>query len=195
MTAKASSPIAPNDLRRAWQAFFAAKGHANHPSAPLVPANDPTLLFTGAGMNQFKDMFLGKGTHPFTRASTVQKCLRAGDIDNVGKTLRHFTFFEMLGNFSFDDYFKEEAIAWAWEFTLGTLRLPADRVTVTIYRDDDESFALWRKAGVPAERIHRFGARALGELLARERARGRAERAVRAVHRDVLRFRRRRRNR
>ncbi len=152
-------PKTPDDLRKAWQAFFTSKGHTAFPSASLVPANDPTLLFTGAGMNQFKDMFLGKGSHPFRRASTVQKCLRAGDIDNVGKTLRHFTFFEMLGNFSFDDYFKDEAIAWAWEFTTEVLRFAPERVTITIYREDDESFAAWRKVGVPAERIHRFGAR------------------------------------
>src|SRR5436189_654701 len=101
------------ELRKAWQEFFVSKGHTAYPSASLVPANDATLLFAGAGMNQFKDMFLGKGAHPFRRASTIQKCLRAGDIDNVGKTLRHSTFFEMLGNFSFDDYFKAEAIAWA----------------------------------------------------------------------------------
>jgi alanyl-tRNA synthetase len=153
-------PMKPQELRTAWQSFFASKGHTAFPSASLVPANDPTLLFTGAGMNQFKDMFLGKGTHPFRRASTVQKVLRAGDIDNVGRTLRHFTFFEMLGNFSFDDYFKEEAIGWAWEFTTNVLRLDPARVTVTIYKDDDESFALWRKVGIPADRIHRFGAKA-----------------------------------
>jgi alanyl-tRNA synthetase len=152
--------MTPAALRKAWQEFFRARGHTAHPSAPLVPENDPTLLFTGAGMNQFKDMFLGKGTHPFKRASTIQKCLRAGDIDNVGNTLRHFTFFEMLGNFSFDDYFKAEAIAWAWEFTRDVLGLDLSRVVVTIYKDDDESFAEWRKQGVPAERIHRFGAKA-----------------------------------
>jgi alanyl-tRNA synthetase len=155
-----TSPFSPQGLREAWHAFFRAKGHTVHPSASLVPANDPTLLFTGAGMNQFKDMFLGKGSLPFRRASTVQRCLRQGDLDNVGRTLRHFTFFEMLGNFSFDDYFKEEAISWAWEFTTQVLRLPPDRVTVTIYRDDDESFALWRKQGIPADRIRRFGAKA-----------------------------------
>src|SRR5213078_1223292 len=118
--------------RKAWQDFFTARGHTAFPGASLVPANDPTLLFTGAGMNQFKDMFLGKGTHPFKRASTVQRVLRAGDIDNVGKTLRHFTFFEMLGNFSFDDYFKKEAIEWAIEFTSTVLELPLERITVTV---------------------------------------------------------------
>ena len=154
-----SRPRTPNELRKAWQAFFVSKGHTAYPSASLVPANDPTLLFTGAGMNQFKDMFLGKGSHPFTRASTVQKCVRAGDIDNVGKTLRHFTFFEMLGNFSFDDYFKQEAIAWACEFNSTVLELPPEKVTVTIYKDDEESFAAGKKQGVPESRIHRFSAK------------------------------------
>jgi alanyl-tRNA synthetase len=148
-----------HDLRKAWQDFFASKGHANRPPASLVPANDPTLLFTGAGMNQFKDLFLGQGRADFKRASTVQRCLRAGDIDNVGKTLRHFTFFEMLGNFSFDDYFKEEAIAWAVEFAFGRLGIPASRTVVTIYREDEESFAAWKRHGMPAERIYRFGAK------------------------------------
>jgi len=152
-------PTTAQALRTAWQDFFVARGHTAYPSASLVPANDPTLLFTGAGMNQFKDMFLGKGSHPFKRASTVQKCLRAGDIDNVGKTLRHFTFFEMLGNFSFDDYFKAEAIAWAVEFTFGVLKIPRDRVVVTVFTDDDASFAEWRKHGLPAERILRFDAK------------------------------------
>ena len=151
--------LSPQGLRDAWQSFFSGKGHTAYPSASLVPANDPTLLFTGAGMNQFKDMFLGKGSHPFRRASTVQKCLRAGDIDNVGRTLRHFTFFEMLGNFSFDDYFKEEAIAWAAEFAFGVLKIPQGRVVVTVYLDDDEAAAIWRKHGMPADRIYRFGAK------------------------------------
>ncbi len=154
-----SRPSTPNELRKAWQDFFVSKGHTAYASASLVPANDPTLLFTGAGMNQFKDMFLGKGSHSFKRASTVQKCVRAGDIDNVGKTLRHFTFFEMLGNFSFDDYFKKEAIAWAWEFITTVLELPPEKVTVTIYKDDEESFGEWKKHGIPEARIHRFSAK------------------------------------
>jgi len=153
-------PGTPDELRKAWQRYFVSKGHTAYPSAPLVPANDPTLLFTGAGMNQFKDMFLGKGSHPFKRASTVQKCVRAGDIDNVGKTLRHFTFFEMLGNFSFDDYFKQEAIEWGWEFSTQVLELPPERITVTIYKDDDESYGEWRKKGLPDARIRRFSAKA-----------------------------------
>src|SRR5262245_1803341 len=152
-------PLTPQALRDAWQKFFVGKGHTAYPSASLVPANDPTLLFTGAGMNQFKDMFLGKGSHPFRRASTVQKCLRAGDIDNVGKTLRHFTFFEMLGNFSFDDYFKPDAIRWADEFAFGVLGIDKRRCVVTIYQDDDESFECWKRQGLPPERIFRFGAK------------------------------------
>ena len=147
------------ELRDAWQRFFVSKGHTAAPAASLVPASDPTLLFTGAGMNQFKDMFLGQGNRPYRRASTVQRVLRAGDIDNVGRTLRHFTFFEMLGNFSFDDYFKEEAIGWAWEFAFERLKIPAARAVVTIYRDDDEAFAQWRRVGIPAERIFRLGAK------------------------------------
>ena len=152
-------PMTAQALRDAWQKFFVSKGHTAYPAASLVPANDPTLLFTGAGMNQFKDMFLGKGAHPFRRASTVQRCLRAGDIDNVGKTLRHFTLFEMLGNFSFDDYFKEEAIPWAAEFSFGVLGIDRARCVVTVYQDDDASVALWRAQGMPAERIYRFGAK------------------------------------
>src|SRR5690349_20671207 len=152
-------PKTAHELRKAWQDFFVSKGHTALPSASLVPANDPTLLFTGAGMNQFKDMFLGKGTHPFKRASTVQRVLRAGDIDNVGKTLRHFTFFEMLGNFSFDDYFKKEAIAWADEFAFGILGIEKGRCVVTIYKDDDESFGHWTARGIPEDRIFRFGAK------------------------------------
>ena len=152
-------PKTAHELRKAWQEFFAARGHTPFPGASLVPANDPTLLFTGAGMNQFKDMFLGKGTHPFKRASTVQRVLRAGDIDNVGKTLRHFTFFEMLGNFSFDDYFKKEAIAWADEFAFGALGIDKGRCVVTIYKDDEESFGHWKARGIPEERIFRFGAK------------------------------------
>ena len=153
------SALTPQGLRDAWQAFFTSKGHTAYPGASLVPANDPTLLFTGAGMNQFKDMFLGKGTHAFKRASTVQKVLRAGDIENVGRTLRHMTFFEMLGNFSFDDYFQEEAIGWAAEFAFGTLKIPQGRCVVTIYRDDEEAFRLWRRNGMPEDRIFRFGAK------------------------------------
>src|SRR5690349_22303155 len=119
-----------DELREAYLDFFAANGCVRRPSDVLVP-NDPTVLFTPAGMNQFKREFMGLGEPGFTRATTCQKCLRTGDIDNVGKTAFHETFFEMLGNFSFGDYFKREAIHWAWEFLRGVLRIPADRLTVT----------------------------------------------------------------
>ncbi|MDP6433437.1 MAG: alanine--tRNA ligase, partial [Candidatus Scalindua sp.] len=122
------------------------------------PGNDPTLLFTGAGMNQFKDMFLGKGTLGVKSATTCQKCIRTGDIENVGKTPMHHTFFEMLGNFSFGDYFKLEAIEMAWEFMLNEMKLPEERLSVSIYLDDEESYGIWlKKIGVPEDKIYRFG--------------------------------------
>jgi alanyl-tRNA synthetase len=149
--------MSPDQIREAYLAFFEARGHARHPSDSLVPENDPTLLFTGAGMNQFKAMFLGKGNLPFTRATTSQKCLRMPDLENVGRTASHHTFFEMLGNFSFGDYFKREAITWAWEL-LGRLGIPGDRLSVTVYQDDDEAEAIWRDVvGLPAGRIFRCG--------------------------------------
>jgi alanyl-tRNA synthetase len=149
--------MSPDQIRAAYLAFFEARGHARHPSDSLVPENDPTLLFTGAGMNQFKAMFLGKGNLPFTRATTTQKCLRMPDLENVGRTASHHTFFEMLGNFSFGDYFKREAITWAWEL-LGQLGIPGDRLSVTVYQDDDEAAAIWRDVvGLPAARIFRCG--------------------------------------
>ncbi|GIX49737.1 MAG: alanine--tRNA ligase [Candidatus Tectimicrobiota bacterium] len=151
-----------NDIRRAFLDFFAQRGHRVVKSSSLVPKDDPTLLFTNAGMVQFKDVFLGREKRDYTRAVSVQKCLRAGgkhnDLENVGRTARHHTFFEMLGNFSFGDYFKEEAIAFAWEFLTGHLKLPAERLWITIYQDDDEAFDIWhRHIGVPAERIVRMG--------------------------------------
>jgi alanyl-tRNA synthetase len=145
-----------SDLRRAFLEFFRARGHAVHPSDSLVPAGDPTLLFTGAGMNQFKDMFLGSNRLPFRRAATSQKCLRTGDIARVGTTAAHHTFFEMLGNFSFGDYFKAEAIEWAWEFLTATLRVPAEKLSVTVFEEDDEAAGLWRSF-VPEGRISRMG--------------------------------------
>ncbi|MBM3986031.1 MAG: alanine--tRNA ligase, partial [Planctomycetes bacterium] len=152
-----ASRMSPDQIREAYLAFFEARGHARHPSDSLVPENDPTLLFTGAGMNQFKAMFLGKGNLPFTRATTTQKCLRMPDLENVGRTASHHTFFEMLGNFSFGDYFKREAITWAWEL-LGRLGIPGDRLSVTVYQDDDEAAAIWRdEVGLPAARIFRCG--------------------------------------
>jgi len=149
-----------DELREAYLSFFEGKGHTRYPSDSLVPGNDPTLLFTGAGMNQFKEMFLGVGNLPFTRATTSQKCFRTGDLDNVGRTYYHHTFFEMLGNFSFGDYFKREAIAWQWEFLTERIGLPVDRLRVSVYQDDDEAYAVWRDViKLPASRIWRFGAK------------------------------------
>ena len=135
------------------------------PSSPLVPRNDPTLLFTNAGMVQFKNLFTGAEKRPYVRATTAQKCVRAGgkhnDLDNVGYTARHHTFFEMLGNFSFGDYFKEDAIRFAWDFVTSDLGLPKDRLLVTVYADDDEAFGLWKKiAGLPDQKIIRIATNA-----------------------------------
>lgn len=152
------------EIREAFLRFFEGKGHTRVPSSSLVPDNDPTLLFTNAGMNQFKDCFLGLEKRDYTRAASSQKCVRAGgkhnDLENVGYTARHHTFFEMLGNFSFGDYFKRDAIAYAWEFLTSEqwLNLPKDKLWITVYHTDDEAFEIWRDvAGVPAERIIRIG--------------------------------------
>ncbi len=146
-----------DDIREAFLDFFASKGCARRPSDVLVP-NDPTVYFTPAGMNQFKREFMGLGDPSFKSATTCQKCIRTGDIENVGRTPRHMTFFEMLGNFSFGDYFKREAIHWAWEFLTETLAIPADRLTVTVYLDDDEAFDIWnREIGLAPDRITRMG--------------------------------------
>lgn len=146
-----------NELRQKYLQFFASKDHLVLPSYPLVPENDPTLLLIGAGMAPFKPFFTGKMKPPHLRIATSQKCVRTGDIENVGRTARHHTFFEMLGNFSFGDYFKKEAIAWAWEFITVHLGLPADKLWVSIYTDDDEAFAIWNQdIKVPAERIIRM---------------------------------------
>lgn len=150
------------EIRTTFLEFFRGKGHTIVPSATLVPANDPTLLFTNSGMVQFKDVFLGSEKLPYVRAADVQRCLRAGgkhnDLDAVGYTARHHTFFEMLGNWSFGDYFKREAIAWAWELLTGVFGLPAERLWVTVYHSDDESYEIWKDAiGVPPERIVRIG--------------------------------------
>jgi alanyl-tRNA synthetase len=147
-----------SDLRSGFLEFYRSHGHAVVPSSPLVPRNDPTLLFTNAGMVQFKNVFTGAEKRPYSRATTVQKCVRAGgkhnDLDNVGYTARHHTFFEMLGNFSFGDYFKEDAIAFAWEFVTKTIALPKDKLLVTVYPADSEARALWKKiAALPDERI------------------------------------------
>ncbi|MGR3303633.1 MAG: alanine--tRNA ligase, partial [Candidatus Scalindua sp.] len=147
-----------NVIRRKFLSFFEKKGHSLFPSDSLVPEDDPTLLFTGAGMNQFKDMFMGKGTLGVKSATTCQKCIRTGDIENVGKTPMHHTFFEMLGNFSFGDYFKLEAIEMAWEFMLNEMKLPEERLSVSVYLEDEESYNIWlKKIGIPKNKIYRFG--------------------------------------
>lgn len=153
-----------SEIRQAFLEFFQSKGHTIVPSSSLVPENDPTLLFTNAGMNQFKDVFLGLDKRSYNRATSSQRCVRAGgkhnDLENVGYTARHHTFFEMLGNFSFGDYFKPDAIAFAWEFLTSPqwLALPKEKLWVTVYETDDEAYDIWnREIGVPAERIVRIG--------------------------------------
>ncbi|WP_313343903.1 alanine--tRNA ligase [Stenotrophomonas sp.] len=151
-----------SQIRSDFLEFFKGKGHTIVPSAPLVPGNDPTLLFTNSGMVQFKDVFLGAEKRSYVRAADVQRCLRAGgkhnDLDQVGYTARHHTFFEMLGNWSFGDYFKKDAIAWAWELLTQVWKLPAERLLVTVYQTDDEAYALWRDmVGIPEARIVRIG--------------------------------------
>ena len=150
------------EIRQAFLDYFQQQGHSVIPSSPLVPGNDPTLLFTNAGMVQFKDCFLGQDKRSYLRAATSQRCVRAGgkhnDLENVGYTARHHTFFEMLGNFSFGDYFKRDAIRFAWEFLTVTLRIPREKLWVTVFRDDDEAAALWiDEIGVPADRVTRMG--------------------------------------
>lgn len=147
-----------SEIREKFLKFFEQKGHKRLPSASLIPQNDPSILWTAAGMVPFKPFFTGAAKPTYTRITTCQKCLRTPDIEEVGKTARHHTFFEMLGNFSFGDYFKEEAISWAWEFVTGDLGLPADRLWISIYLNDDEAFEIWhKKVGVPSERIVRMG--------------------------------------
>ncbi|HEV2608732.1 MAG TPA: alanine--tRNA ligase [Noviherbaspirillum sp.] len=151
-----------SEIRDKFLKFFESKGHTIVASSPVVPGDDPTLLFTNAGMNQFKDVFLGFDKRPYTRATTSQKCIRAGgkhnDLENVGYTARHHTFFEMLGNFSFGDYFKHDAIQYAWELLTEVFKLPKEKLWVTVYAEDDEAYEIWNKTvGVPAERIVRIG--------------------------------------
>src|SRR5574343_382904 len=157
-----SAPRPSAQIRQDFLDFFASKGHAVVPSAPLVPGNDPTLLFTNSGMVQFKDVFLGAEKRSYVRAADVQRCLRAGgkhnDLDTVGYTARHHTFFEMLGNFSFGDYFKKDAISFAWGLLTTQFKLPKEKLWVTVYQEDDEAYEIWNKiVGVPAERIVRIG--------------------------------------
>ena len=150
------------DIRSIFLDFFASKGHTVVASSPLVPGNDPTLMFTNSGMVQFKDVFLGTDKRSYVRAASVQACLRAGgkhnDLENVGYTARHHTFFEMLGNWSFGDYFKREALHWAWELLTKVYQLPADKLWATVYIDDDEAYAIWtQEIGLPSERVVRIG--------------------------------------
>ena len=150
------------DIRKIFLDFFASKGHTVVPTSSLVPGNDPTLMFTNSGMVQFKDVFLGSEKRPYVRATSVQACLRAGgkhnDLENVGYTARHHTFFEMLGNWSFGDYFKRESLKWAWELLTEVYKLPAERLLVTVYEEDDEAYAIWTKEiGLPPERVIRIG--------------------------------------
>lgn len=162
MTVKYGQKPSSKQIRQAFLDFFASKGHQVVASSSLVPHGDPTLLFTNAGMNQFKDVFLGFDKRAYTRAATAQKCVRAGgkhnDLENVGYTARHHTFFEMLGNFSFGDYFKRDAITFAWELLTEVYALPKERLMVTVYAEDDEAYDIWNKeVGVPADKIVRIG--------------------------------------
>lgn len=162
MTIKLSNKPSSNEVRKAFLDFYVSKGHTAVASASLVPHEDPTLLFTNAGMNQFKDVFLGFDKRAYTRATSSQKCVRAGgkhnDLENVGYTARHHTFFEMLGNFSFGDYFKQDAIKYAWELLTEVYKLPVEKLLVTVYHDDDEAYDIWAKEiGLPADKIIRIG--------------------------------------
>src|SRR5450830_513605 len=160
-----NSPVTPAsvaDIRKIFLDFFESKGHTVVPSSPLVPGNDPTLMFTNSGMVQFKDVFLGQDKRSYVRAASVQACLRAGgkhnDLENVGYTARHHTFFEMLGNWSFGDYFKRDSIKWGWELLTKVYGLSADKLTATVYIDDQEAYDIWTKEiGLPAERVIRIG--------------------------------------
>ena len=147
-----------NELREMFLSFFESKGHLRLPSFPLVPQQDKSILLINAGMTPMKPYFTGEEEPPRHRVCTCQKCIRTGDIDNIGKTARHGTYFEMLGNFSFGDYFKSEALSWCWEFLTDVCGLDKDRLYPSIYVDDEEAFEIWNKQiGVPAERIFRFG--------------------------------------
>ncbi|MBN1360413.1 MAG: alanine--tRNA ligase, partial [Sedimentisphaerales bacterium] len=148
------------ELRRTFLEFFAERGHKIVPSSPLVPKDDPSMLFTSAGMVQFKPFFAGTVELPYRRATSIQKCLRASDLDRVGRTSRHHTFFEMMGNFSFGDYFKVEAIPWAWEYCTAVVKIDPERLWATVYEEDDEAFEVWVKSvGLPEGRVVRLGAK------------------------------------
>ena len=154
------SKLTADEIRRSYLDFFVERGHTLVSSAPLAPENDPTLLFSGAGMNQFKDLFAGRGAKPYPTATSAQKCLRTGDLEQVGRTTYHHTFFEMLGNFSFGDYFKREAIHWAWEYLTAVVGIDPARLSATVYLDDDEAYGIWRdEIGLPADRVTRLGAK------------------------------------
>src|SRR6187401_2200116 len=155
-------PMTSAEIRQAFLDYFEEMGHQIVPSSSLVPGNDPTLLFTNAGMVQFKDVFLGGDKRPYTRATSSQRCVRAGgkhnDLENVGYTARHHTFFEMLGNFSFGDYFKRDAIHLSWELLTKVYGLSPERLWTTVYIDDDEAYDIWTKGiGIPTERCIRIG--------------------------------------
>ena len=157
-----AAPVTVADIRKTFLDFFASKGHTVVASSPLVPGNDPTLMFTNSGMVQFKDVFLGTDKRSYVRAASVQACLRAGgkhnDLENVGYTARHHTFFEMMGNWSFGDYFKRESLKWAWELLTTVYKLPPERLLATVYEEDDEAFDIWTKEiGLPANRVIRIG--------------------------------------
>src|SRR3979490_3363022 len=161
-SSRRSKLLTTDQVRRQFLDYFAGKGHREVASSSLVPAGDPTLLFTNAGMNQFKDVFLGREQRGYKRAATSQKCVRAGgkhnDLENVGRTARHHTFFEMLGNFSFGDYFKKDAIRFAWDLLTKVFKLPPERLWATVYHTDDEAYELWTKmVGLPKERVVRIG--------------------------------------
>jgi alanyl-tRNA synthetase len=161
-TSSAAPVFTVAEIRKTFLDFFASKGHTVVPTSSLVPGNDPTLMFTNSGMVQFKDVFLGVDKRPYVRATSVQACLRAGgkhnDLENVGYTARHHTFFEMLGNWSFGDYFKRESLKWAWELLTVVYKLPADRLLATVYEEDDEAYDIWTKEiGLPPERVIRIG--------------------------------------
>jgi hypothetical protein len=160
-TPMSQATFSVSDIRKTFLDFFESKGHTVVASSPLVPGNDPTLMFTNSGMVQFKDVFLGSDKRSYVRAASVQACLRAGgkhnDLENVGYTARHHTFFEMLGNWSFGDYFKRESLEWAWELLTQVYKLPADKLYATVYMEDDEAHAIWEgifvKAGWTPERV------------------------------------------